>query len=114
MLVYRVFPYLASARAGAPGHPLYEHTPQRGGRADHPDYYVWYLSQQAEAACGESFGNHSTWDDSMLKFPLIPAHAGHWERSRCQTRCASSTWTTLTRWSVSACDRRKSFAAISQ
>ncbi len=72
MLVYRVFPYLASARAGAPGHPLYEHTPQRGGRADHPDYYVWYLSQQAEAACGESFGNHSTWDDSMLKFPLIP------------------------------------------
>ncbi|SIA24350.1 hypothetical protein [Mycobacteroides abscessus] len=36
MLVCRVFPYLAAAKKGAPGHPLYEHHPQRGGRIDHP------------------------------------------------------------------------------
>lgn len=36
MLVYRVFPYLAAAKKGAPGHPLYEHHPRRGGRIDHP------------------------------------------------------------------------------
>ncbi|NLG55917.1 MAG: RES domain-containing protein [Rhodococcus sp.] len=72
MLVYRVFPYLASAHEGKPGHPLYSHSPQRGGRIDHPDYHVWYVSRLAEAACGESFGNHTTWHDSMLDFPLIP------------------------------------------
>lgn len=40
MLVYRVFPYLPSAKPGRPGHPLYEHRPQAGGRIDHPDYFV--------------------------------------------------------------------------
>ncbi|KAF0966620.1 RES domain-containing protein [Rhodococcus sp. T7] len=72
MLVYRVFPYLSTAAPGQPGHPLYEHRPQRGGRIDHPDYYVWYVSRLAEAACGESFGNLARWEDSMLEFPLLP------------------------------------------
>lgn len=72
MLVYRVFPHLPSARAGQPGHPLYEHRPQRGGRIDHPDYRVWYVSRLAEAACGESFGNLARWDASMLEFPQLP------------------------------------------
>lgn len=72
MLVYRVFPYLTSARPGQPGHPLYEHLPQRGGRVDHPDYYVWYLSRLAEAACGETFGNLGLWDPSMFEFPVVP------------------------------------------
>jgi hypothetical protein len=72
VLVYRVFPYLTEARSGQPGHPLYQHSPQRGGRIDHPDYFVWYLSRQPEAACGESFGNLAEWDDSMFEFPLIP------------------------------------------
>nr|WP_271211167.1 RES domain-containing protein [Rhodococcus wratislaviensis]GLK36938.1 hypothetical protein GCM10017611_37970 [Rhodococcus wratislaviensis] len=54
------------------GHPLYEHRPQRGGRIDHPDYHVWYLSRLAEAACGESFGNLARWEASMLEFPLLP------------------------------------------
>jgi len=56
VLVYRVFPYLDTASRGEPGHPLYEHRPQRGGRADHPDYYVWYVARQTEVACGEAFG----------------------------------------------------------
>ena len=72
MLVYRVFPFLKSAGAGGPGHPLYEHRPQRGGRADHPDYYVWYLTRQAEAACGEAFGNLPVWTESMFDFPAVP------------------------------------------
>lgn len=72
MLAYRVFPHLAAARPGKPGHPLYEHRPQRGGRIDHPDYHVWYLSRFSEAACGETFGNLSRWDASMFEFPQIP------------------------------------------
>lgn len=72
MLVYRVFPFLDAAGAGTPGHPMYEHRPQRGGRADHPDYYVWYLARQAEAACGETFGNLSVWTDSMFDLPAVP------------------------------------------
>lgn len=72
MLLYRVFPFLASAPPGEPGHPLYEHRPQRGGRIDHPDYHVWYLSRLAEAACGETFGNLAQWDSSMLQFPQLP------------------------------------------
>ena len=72
VLYYRVFPHLAAAEAGAPGHPLYEHRPQRGGRLDHPDYYVWYLAVHAEAAVGETFGNLAVWDESMFPFPLVP------------------------------------------
>lgn len=72
MLVYRVFPYLRTAQPGEPGHPLYQHRPQRGGRIDHPDYHVWYLSRQPEAAVGETFGNLATWDSSMFGFPLLP------------------------------------------
>lgn len=72
MLLYRVFPYLPAASAGQPGHPLYEHRPQRGGRIDHPDYYVWHLSPQPQAAVGETFGDLGTWDDSMFEFPQVP------------------------------------------
>jgi hypothetical protein len=72
VLVYRVFPYLDSAAAGRPGHPLYEHRPQIGGRIDHPDRHVWYLSRHAEAACGESFGNLRAWADDMFEFPQLP------------------------------------------
>ena len=72
MLTYRVIPHLPAARTGQPGHPLYEHRPQRGGRIDHPDYHVWYLSRFAEAACGETFGNLARWEPSMLEFPQVP------------------------------------------
>ncbi len=72
MLVYRVFPYLPKAGPGEPGHPLYEHQPQRGSRADHPDYYVWYVTREPDAACGEVFGNLAVWGDSMFDFPAVP------------------------------------------
>lgn len=72
MLAYRVFPYLDTAAPGCPGHPLYEHRPQRGGRVDHPDHYVWYLALRPEVAVGETFGNHNTWDESMFSLPSLP------------------------------------------
>jgi hypothetical protein len=72
VLAYRVIPHLPAGGAGQPGHPLYEHRPQRGGRIDHPDYHVWYLSRLAEAACGETFGNLVRWEPSMLEFPQLP------------------------------------------
>jgi hypothetical protein len=71
VLVYRVFPHLDAAKPNEPGHPLYEHRPQRGSRADHPDYYVWYVTRQPEAACGETFGNISQWAESMFDFPAV-------------------------------------------
>lgn len=49
---------------------MYEHRPQREGRIDHPDYYVWYLTRQPEAAAGE-FGDLATWDESMFAFPML-------------------------------------------
>lgn len=75
MLLYRVCPYLSTAKAGQPGHPLYEHTPQRGGRVDHPEYYVWYLARSPEAACGEVFGDLHSWDPSMFVVPFLEGGA---------------------------------------
>ena len=72
VLVHRVFPHLPSAAPGQPGHPLYEHAPQRGGRIDHPEHCTWYLSVQVEAAVGEVFGDLAVWDESMFDFPLVP------------------------------------------
>ena len=71
MLLYRVFPYLSTAKVSQAGHPLYEHTPQRGGRVDHPEYYVWYLARSPEAACGQAFGDLHTWDPSMFVVPFL-------------------------------------------
>jgi hypothetical protein len=72
VLLYRVFPHLDTARPGEPGHPEYEHRPQRFGRVDHPDYFTWYLSSEAAAAIGETFGNLAVWDPSMFDFPMLP------------------------------------------
>lgn len=72
VLVHKIFPYLPSAPEGEPGHPMYEHRPQRGGRLDHPDYYVWYLTPQAQAAVGEVFGNLASWEHSMFHAPQVP------------------------------------------
>jgi len=72
VLVHRIFPYLPSAPVGELGHPLYEHHPQRSGRLDHPDYYVWYLTAQPQAAVGEVFGNLASWESSMFDAPQVP------------------------------------------
>ncbi len=73
MLLYRVFPYLASASAGQPGHPLYVHPAQGAGRFDNPSHYLaWYMAAEAVSAIGESFAHLSEWRDEMFEFPHIP------------------------------------------
>jgi hypothetical protein len=73
VILYRVFPYLASAEEGEPGHPLYIPTPQGNGRWDNPAlYHIRYFAISAEAAVGEAFANFSTWTPVMLSFPQIP------------------------------------------
>ena len=73
MLVYRVFPYLATARPGAPGHPLYLHRPQGQGRLDNPRHYdTWYFATTPEAAVGETFADLTIWSDDMFEFPKVP------------------------------------------
>jgi hypothetical protein len=73
VLIYRVFPWLTTARRGEPGHPLYVHPDQGAGRWDNPDLYAaFYCAAEAEAAVGESFAHIATWSAAMLTFPLIP------------------------------------------
>ena len=73
MLLYRVFPYLPSASAGEPGHPLYVHPAQGAGRFDNPSRYLaWYMAAEAVSAVAESFAHLSTWRDEMFEFPHIP------------------------------------------
>jgi RES domain len=72
-LYYRVFPFLAHAKVGEPGHPQYLHKPQGGGRLDNPRYYdVWYLAAEMSGAAGEVFGDLTTWSKLMFDFPKLP------------------------------------------
>lgn len=67
MLVYRVFFYDPSAKAGHSGHPQHLHRPQGKGRWDNPDLYdSWYLARSPEGAIGESFGNLERWSSAMF------------------------------------------------
>lgn len=74
MLLYRVFPYVETAPAGDPGHPLYVDAAAQGrGRWDNPSLYTtMYLSPSPEAAIGETFGNLVRWAPAMLRFPALP------------------------------------------
>ena len=66
MRLYRVFPYLRSAEAGAPGHPLYL-PPCGGGRLDNPTLYtVLYASDSQVGAVAETFGRRAEWSKDML------------------------------------------------
>jgi hypothetical protein len=73
MLVYRVFPYLASAREREPGHPLYLHPGTAQGRLDNPQHYqVWYLALEASGAVGEALGNLREWGEDVFAYPGLP------------------------------------------
>jgi hypothetical protein len=80
--LYRVFPYLAQARPGEPGHPLYI-PPQGGGRLDNPDLYAVLYASSAEAgAVAESFGRFPEWKPAILEgSPALPGSSraiGHY------------------------------------
>ena len=73
MLLYRVFPYVGTAKAGQAGHPLYLHPDQGAGRWDNRSAYLaMYVASQPEGAIGETFAHLATWRASMLQFPAVP------------------------------------------
>jgi len=73
VLLYRVFPYLPSAKKGEPGHPLYVHPGQGKGRWDNPAWYLaWYVAHEPTSAVGEVFADLAIWRDDMFPFPQIP------------------------------------------
>lgn len=68
--LYRVFPWLETALADEPGHPLYVATPQGQGRIDNPEHYLTlYACDEATGAIGEAFGNHAVWTADLLDGP---------------------------------------------
>lgn len=72
MLVYRVFPYLASASKGEAGHPLYVHPNQGSSRFDNPTLYLaWYMASEPSSAVGETFADLRRWSDAMFDFPAL-------------------------------------------
>jgi hypothetical protein len=71
--LYRVFPWLATAAAGEPGHPAF--VPRLGaGRIDNPDSYLTlYLSDGPGGACAEAFFFKSAWGSSIFRgLPGLP------------------------------------------
>ena len=72
--LYRVLPYVASARAGAPGHPSYAPRSTGHNRVDNPGLYeVLYLGDSAAGAVAEAFGTLRTWDAGLLRgIPSLP------------------------------------------
>ncbi len=73
MLLYRVFPYLSTAKSHEPGHPLYTYPVQGKGRWDNLSLYlVRYLATSPEAAVGEAFGQLAKWSSKMFVYPSLP------------------------------------------
>lgn len=73
MLVYRTYPYLASAAEDESGHPMYLHHPQGRGRLDNAnDYDVWYFGLTPETAVAETFADLNVWRRTMFDFPAVP------------------------------------------
>ena len=67
-------PWLATAKDGEPGHPLYVSPRQTAGRLDNPDLYrVLYLAASPSAAVAEAFGSFELWTPAMFgELPTLP------------------------------------------
>jgi hypothetical protein len=76
VFLYRVFPYLVSAKKSDAGGPLY-FAQQGGGRIDNGSAYsVLYLSDAAEGAIAEAFGRFPEWTSAILQgSPSLPGSA---------------------------------------
>jgi hypothetical protein len=65
---YRVLPYLDTARAGEPGHPLYLPPSRGSNRVDNPGHYqVLYLADAPAGAVAEAFGSFSRWNRGLFR-----------------------------------------------
>lgn len=73
MLLYRAFPWSASASVGEPGHALYVPEPNGAGRADNPAHYrALYFSSAPSGAVAETFGTLKLWTPRMFGRPDLP------------------------------------------
>lgn len=73
MRLYRLFPWLASAAEGEPGHALYVPEPSGAGRADNPSRYgTLYFSDAPAGAVAEAFGGLKIWIARMFVRPDLP------------------------------------------
>jgi hypothetical protein len=66
--LYRVFPWVAAAHRGEPGHALFASPVQGAGRVDNPGRYTTlYASDSPVGAIAEAFGNHGVWTTQLLQ-----------------------------------------------
>jgi hypothetical protein len=72
--LHRVLPYLESAAAGAPGHPLHIPASTGANRVDNPDIYdALYLGDSPLCAVAEAFGWAPRWSAGLLRgTPSLP------------------------------------------
>lgn len=71
--LFRVFPYVAAARRGHEGSPLWRPTTQGSGRVDNPErYLVLYAADSAVGAIQERYARYSEWSEAMLASPSWP------------------------------------------
>jgi RES domain. len=72
--LYRVLPYLATARAGEPGHPLHLPPSTGASRLDNPGRYeVLYLGDSPAGAIAEAFGWSPVWTVGLFRgSPSLP------------------------------------------
>jgi hypothetical protein len=67
-ILYRVLPYLDTAKAGEPGHPLYLPPARGNNRVDNPGHYqVLYLGDAPAGAIAEAFGSFSRWNRGLFR-----------------------------------------------
>lgn len=73
--LYRVLPYLGSARPGEPGHPLFVPPSSGSARVDNPGVYdTLYAGDDPAGAVAEAFGWATTWQSALLRGPpSLPA-----------------------------------------
>jgi len=70
MLLYRVFPWDATAAPGTSGSATFLFRPQGAGRWDNDHLYgAWYLAGSPAGAVGETFGNIARWSPAMFLHP---------------------------------------------
>lgn len=72
--LYRVVPYLPTARKGRPGHPLYVPPSTGASRIDNPGVYdTLYLGGDPRCAIAEAFGWAPRWSAGLLRgTPSLP------------------------------------------
>ncbi len=72
--LYRVLPYLGSARTGAPGHPLHVPPSTGANRVDNAGVYeVLYVGDSAPGAIAEAFAWKPVWDVGLFRgTPSLP------------------------------------------